>query len=111
MNLTEWMAYYMQATIKTLQKAVEMQYSGHVFFAQSVPVKESYDGKTWQGVVCIFDIVDNTNTTRAYAWSARIKGREEQRLFVVLHKGAIKSPRDAVRAAIAAGHRGLRYER
>jgi len=34
-----------------------------------------------------------------------IEGSDKRRFFAVLHMGAIKSPRDAVRAAIVAEHR------
>jgi len=43
--------------------------------------------------------------TRAYAWSSPIEGSDKRRFFAVLHMGAIKSPTDAVRAAIVAEHR------
>jgi hypothetical protein len=101
------MASYMEMTIRELTKAMETQFGGNVFFAQSVPVEETHTGRTvWGGVVYIFRLVDNGKARRAYAWSASIEGSDRRRFLVVLHKGAIKSPRDAVRAAIAAEHRG-----
>jgi hypothetical protein len=42
---------------------------------------------------------------RAYAWSSPIKASDKRRLFAVLHMGPIRSPVDAVRAAIVAEHR------
>ena len=73
---------------------------------QSVPVRETLDGApVWEGVVHVFDLADNPNATRAYAWSSPIEGSENRRFFAVLHMGAIKSPVDAVRAAIVAEHR------
>jgi hypothetical protein len=52
--------------------------------------------------VHVFDLADNPKATRAYAWSSPIEGSDKRRFFVVLQMGAIKSPRDAVRAAIVA---------
>jgi hypothetical protein len=56
-------------------------------------------------VVYVFDLAGNPNATRAYAWSSPIEGSDRRRFFAVLHMGAIKSPVDAVRAAIVAEHR------
>jgi len=40
-----------------------------------------------------------------YAWSSSIEGSTKRRFFAVLHLGGIRSPQDAVRAAIVAEHR------
>jgi hypothetical protein len=58
-----------------------------------------------EGVVHAFDLTGHPNTTRAYAWSSPVEGSDKRRLFAVLQMGAIKSPADAVRAAIVAEHR------
>jgi hypothetical protein len=69
-------------------------------------VRETFEGKTiWEGVVHVFDLADHPKAKRAYAWSSPIEGSEKRRFFAVLHMGGIKSPRDAVRAAIVAEHR------
>jgi hypothetical protein len=74
--------------------------------AQSVPVREAYKGATvWEGVVHVFDLAGYPKATRAYAWSSPIAGSDKRRFFAALHMGAIKSPADAVRAAIGAEHR------
>jgi len=91
---------YMKSRIKILRRFVEYKYLANASLAQSVPVKESVDGKTWNGIVYIFHIVDNGKEKLAYAWYARDKVGEKQQIFVLLHRGAIKSPRDAVRAAM-----------
>lgn len=86
--------------------SVEAQHGGRATFIQSVPVKETHSGQTvWEGVVHVFDLADNPKATRAYAWSSPIEGSSKRRYFAVLHVGAIKSPLDAVRAAIVAEHR------
>jgi hypothetical protein len=70
---------------------------------QSVPVRETFEGNTvWEGVVHVFDLAGHPKATRAYAWSSPIEGSNKRRFFAVLHMGAIKSPKDAVRAAIVA---------
>jgi hypothetical protein len=87
--------------------AIESQHGGRAKLAQSVPVKEMHAGLiVWEGVVHIFDLTGHPKATRAYAWSSPIKGSDKRRFFAVLHGGAIKSPADAVRAAIVAEHRG-----
>ena len=72
----------------------------------SVPVKETYEGQTvWEGVVHIFNLDDHPSATIAYAWSSPIEGSTKRRYFAVLHLGGIRSPQDAVRAAIVAEKR------
>ncbi len=74
--------------------------------AQTVPVNESFRGAAvWEGVVHIFDLEGHPEAARAYAWSSPIQASEKRRFFAVLQLGAIKSPLDAVRAAIVAEHR------
>lgn len=43
--------------------------------------------------------------TRAYAWSSPIENSDKRRFYAVLHLGGIRSPVDAVRAAIVAERR------
>jgi hypothetical protein len=89
-----------------LRTAVEAQHGGRATFVQSIPVRETFDGKTvWDGVVHVFDLADNPNAGRVYAGSSPVEGSDRRRFFAVLHMGAIKSPVDAVRAAIVADHR------
>jgi hypothetical protein len=47
----------------------------------------------------------NTKSTRAYAWASPIEGSDKKRIFAVLHLGGIRSPQDAVKAAIVAEQR------
>jgi hypothetical protein len=58
-----------------------------------------------EGIVHVFDLEGNPSATRAHAWSSPVGGSDRRRFFAVLHMGAIKSPVDAVRAAIVAEHR------
>jgi hypothetical protein len=83
--------------------AIEGQHGGIATSVQSVPVRESFGGApVWEGVVHVFDLEGNADATRAYAWSSPVEGSDKRRFFAVLHMGAIKSPVDAVRAAIVA---------
>jgi len=92
-----------------LKAAVESQHGGTATLVQSVPVKETFAGKTvWEGTVSVFDLKDNRNATRAYAWSSPIEGSTKRRFFAVLHTERINSPVEAVRAAIMAEQRGTR---
>lgn len=93
----------MRTDANELKRAVESQHSGTATLAQSVPVRENFEGKpVWEGVVHVFDLADNPKAKRAYAWSSPIEGSDKRRFFAVLHMGGIKSPQDAVRAAIVA---------
>ena|ERR1700730_16552926 len=84
-----------------LREAVERLHSGSATLAQSVPVRETFEGKTvWEGVVQVFDLAGHPTATRAYAWSSPIEGSTKRRFFAVLHSGRINSPLEAVRAAI-----------
>lgn len=86
-----------------LKRAVESQHGCTATLAQSVPVKETFGGKTvWHGVVHVFKIHGHPKATQAYAWSSPIEGSDKRRFFAVLHVPPITSPSDAVRAAIIA---------
>ena len=89
-----------------IRRALEFQHGCKASLAQSVPVREIFDGKpVSEGVVDEFDLAGHPKATRAYAWSSPIEGSTKRRFFAVLHMGGISSPQDAVRAAIVAEHR------
>jgi hypothetical protein len=95
-----------EAVLKT---AIESQHGGTATLAQSVPVRETHAGAVvWDGVVHVFDLDGHPAASRAYAWSSPIEGSDKRRFFAVLHQGPVKSPVDAVRAAIVAEQRQLR---
>ncbi len=92
-----------------LATAIERQHGGTATHVQSVPVKETFAGQTvWEGVVEVFDLDDHPRATRAYAWSSPIEGSDKRRFFAILLLGGIRSPADAVRAAIVAEARNAR---
>jgi hypothetical protein len=89
-----------------LKRAVESQHGCTATFVQSVPVKETFEGKmVWDGVVHVFQIHGHPKASKAYAWSSPIEGSDKRRFFAVLHEGPVTGPVEAVRAAIVAEHR------
>jgi hypothetical protein len=93
--------------IDELKSVVERTHDGNATFNQTVPVRETFQGQpVWEGVVHVFDLTDHPEATRAYAWSSAIEGSEKRRYYAVLGIGAVKTPLDAVRAAIVAEHKG-----
>ncbi len=86
-----------------LKEAVERMHGGSATLAQSVPVRETFEGKlVWEDVVHVFDLAGHPIATRAYAWSSPIEGSTKRRFFAVLHQPPVNSPQAAVRAAIVA---------
>ena len=69
---------------------------------ESVPVKETFQGKTvWEGIVEVFNLVGHATANKVYAWSHDTDDPDKPRRHVtVLHAHPIASARDAVRAAI-----------
>jgi hypothetical protein len=93
----------MEADATELQRAVERMHTCKATLIQSVPIVETFEGKTvWEGIVHVFDLEAHMTATRAYAWSSAIEGSDKRRFFAVLHQGPVKSPAEAVRAAIVA---------
>lgn len=96
----------MEVSVDQLQRAVEGQHGGKATLVEAVSVKEEWQGKTvWEGVVHVFDLEGHPKATRAYAWSSPVEGSDKRRFCAVLHLGGIRSPLDAVRAAIVAERR------
>ena len=90
-----------------LKEAVVRMHGGTATLAQSVPVREIFEGKPiWEGVVHVFDLEGHPTATRAYAWSSPIEGSTKRRFYAVLHQPPVNSPQAAVRAAIVADYRG-----
>jgi hypothetical protein len=95
-----------EAVASELKRVVESQHGGTATLSQSVPVKETHAGAVvWKGIVHVFDLEGHPAASWAHAWSSPIEGSDKRRLFAVLHAGPVKSPIDAVRAAIVAEQR------
>ena len=89
-----------------LKRAVEAQHGCTATAFQSVPIKETFVGKTvWEGVVYVFSLTGHPTAKRAYTWSSPIEGSGKWRFFAVLHVPPITSPVEAVRAAIVQEHK------
>ena len=100
------MANVIELSADQLKKAVDSQHGCTATLAQSVPVKETFGGKmVWEGIVHVFKLSGHPKAKQAYAWSSPIEGSDKRRFFAVLHQGPVKSPVDAVRAAIVAVNR------
>lgn len=96
----------MEVSADQLKQAVEGQHGGKAVLVAAEPVKEVFNGKTvWEGTVHVFDLSGHPKATRAYAWSSPVEGSDRRRFYAVLHLGGIRSPLDAVRAAIIAERR------
>jgi hypothetical protein len=99
----------MEVSVDQLKQAVEGQHGGTAALVAAEPVKEVFEGTTvWEGVVHVFDLEGHPKATRAYAWSSPVEGSDKRRFYAVLHVGGIRSPLDAVRAAIVAEHKDRR---
>jgi hypothetical protein len=91
----------MEVETTELLRTVEGMHHCKAHLAQSVPVLETFEGKTvWEGVVHVFDLTGHPKATTAYAWSSPIEGSDKRRFFAVLHLPPVTSPVEAVRAAI-----------
>jgi hypothetical protein len=92
-----------------LKNAVVKMHGGTAKLTQSVPVRETFDGKiVWDGVVHVFELASHPTATRAYAWSSPIEGSTKRRFFAVLQQPPVDSPQAAVRAAIVAESKSRR---
>jgi len=87
--------------IEILKNTIERTHGGTATLAQSVPVRETFQGQTvWEGVVHIFDLQGHRSADRCYAWSSQVEGSDQRRFFAVLRTPPVASPADAVRAAL-----------
>ena len=68
---------------------------------ESVPVKETFQGKTvWEGVVEVFELKNHPKAQRLYAWAYETDNPQKPKHVTVLHMGPVTSPLKAVQAAI-----------
>jgi hypothetical protein len=92
-----------EVSYNEIRQAVESQHGCRAVLGQTVPIKETFGGKTvWEGVVHVFNLRGHPTAKRAYAWSSSIEGSDKRRFFAVLRLPPITSPVEAVRAAIVA---------
>ena len=85
--------------IDTLREAIEKLHGVTAAHQESVPVKETHQGKTiWDGIVEVFHIHGHPKTERAYAWMH--DAGDKSYPVTVLHIHPALTPADAVRAFI-----------
>ena len=93
--------------IEELQDVIKRLHGVKSSHVESVPIKETFQGKTvWEGVVEVFELIGHPKAPRVYAWAHDTDNPEHPRKHVtVLHIPPVVSPILAVRAAIIQEHR------
>lgn len=87
--------------VLSLLEAINRLHNASARFIEASHVKEMFDGElAWEGDVYVFELKNHPTAARAYAWSAPIEGSDKRKFYAVLHEGPVKTPADAVRAAI-----------
>jgi hypothetical protein len=87
--------------VSDLVSAIEARCACHAALIQTVPVRagaasrRSWGAPAWDVDVHIFELIDCGKASTAYAW------RSDDRVFTALEIGPIRSPFDAVQAALA----------
>jgi hypothetical protein len=88
--------------IPRLQKAIRDLHGVEGTHLRSEPVHETFRGETvWEGVVEVFALKGHPKAALAYAWSHETD-QGGRRYVAVLGVDPIRTPQDAVRAAVAA---------
>jgi hypothetical protein len=95
--------------LEELREVIRRLHGADAAHVESVPVKETFRGKTvWEGVVEVFDLHDHPTASRVYAWTESADDPDRAKHHVtVLHSHPIESARQAVRAAIVQEFRSL----
>jgi hypothetical protein len=95
--------------IQELGEVIRQLHGGDATHIESVPVKETFQGKTiWEGVVEVFALHGHPKATRAYAWEHDTDDpAKPKRHVTVLHVHPVTSPVLAVQAFIVQEFRNL----
>ena len=98
--------------ISELQDVIRKLHGVESEHVESVPVKETFQGKTvWEGIVEVFELMGHPKASRVYAWSHETDDPKKPRRHVtVLHIAPILSAEAAVRAAIVQEFRNRETE-
>jgi hypothetical protein len=93
--------------IDELREVIRKLHGAHATHVESVPVKETFQGKTvWEGIVEVFDLRDHPSASRVYAWAhATDNTKHPKRHVTVLHIPPVVSPETVVKAAIVQQYR------
>ena len=96
----------MKSYIVELKDTIERLHGGKASHLETVPVTESFEGKTvWQGDVEVFALENHPQATRAYAWTHGLDDSKAKRHVAVLHLHPVTSPESAVKAVIVYEYR------
>jgi hypothetical protein len=88
--------------IEELANAIRKLHGVESRHVESVPVRETFQGQTvWDGVVEVFDLINHPMAKQGYAWRYQDDAGKTQ-YTAVLKLPPVKSPQDAVKAAIRA---------
>ena len=95
--------------IEELRVAIRYLYGGEATHVESVPVKETFQGKTvWEGIVEVFELHGHPEANRVYAWAhATDDKKHPSRHVTVLRIPPVISPETAVKAAIVQQYREI----
>jgi hypothetical protein len=86
--------------IEALQDAILHMHGCESAYAETVPLKESFEGKTaWAGDVEVFDLIGHPTASQCYAWGFK-DDAEKWQYVAVLQVPPVDSPRRAVQAYI-----------
>jgi hypothetical protein len=98
--------------IRELQKVIQRLHGVKSTHVESVPVKETFQGRTvWDGVVEVFELVGHPKASRVYAWAHDTDDpKQPRRQVTVLHVHPVTSAALAVRAAIVQEFRNAEAE-
>jgi hypothetical protein len=93
--------------ISELQDVIRRLHGVESQHIESVPVKETFQGKTvWEGVVEVFELRGHPKAPKVYAWAHDTDDPKKPRRHVtVLHIAPVDSPIAAVRASIVQDYR------
>jgi hypothetical protein len=93
--------------MKALQQAVERLHHCRVVYRGKTRVSEILKADlVWDGDVYIFALKSHRLAKLAYAWSVPMDDSNQTRYYIFLHRQAIHSAWDAVRAAILSDYPG-----
>ena len=101
-----------QAYIEDLRGVIRRLHGVESKHVESVPVKETFQGKTvWEGIVEVFELKNHPKATRLYAWVHDTNDpKKPHRHVTVLHVAPVLSAEEAVRAVIVQEFRKLEPE-
>lgn len=91
----------MSQDVAELSAAVERRCGGKARLNHTAPVRiELRSGRSWDGLVFVFDLFDLPMCRRAYVWQDPARGARSGRIHVVMHLPTIGSAEEAVRRTL-----------